>query len=86
MNVQSAHQSAQPILYVKTQQGPIPVIVLPVILWPKDFAWSVLVQLLVRTVPVNVPVTSATLRRVRRLMARVTVMPGGKGSTVPTTS
>ena len=47
---------------------------------------SVLVQPLVRTVPVNVPVTSATLSRVRRLMALVTVMPGGKGSTVPTTS
>ena len=39
MNAQSTHQSAQPILYVKTQQGPIPVIVLPVILWPEDFAW-----------------------------------------------
>ena len=47
---------------------------------------SVLVQPLVRTVPVNVPVTSATLSRVRRLMALVTVLPGGKGSTVPTTS
>ena len=47
---------------------------------------SVPVHLLVRTVPVNVPVTSATLSRVRRLMARVTVMPGGKESTVPTTS
>ena len=47
---------------------------------------SVPVQPLVRAVPVNVPVTSATLSRVRRLMARVSVMPGGKGSTVPTTS